>query len=86
MLSPSVPQAIETITRTVLISTEGMPVSIEEEESEVNQLSNQTSPAQRQMNEEKGTEYLVWQRAITEINFSHPDQEPLRRGGSNWCA
>ncbi|MQG89134.1 MAG: hypothetical protein FI699_09790 [SAR202 cluster bacterium] len=86
LLSPSVPQAIETITRTVLISTEGMPVSIEEDESEVNQLSNQTSPAQRQMNEEKKElNTLFWQRAINEINFSHPDQEPLRRGGSNWC-
>jgi hypothetical protein len=32
ILSPSVPQEIETVTRTVLISTEGMPVSIEENE------------------------------------------------------
>lgn len=86
LLSPSVPQEIETVTRTVLISTEGMPVSIEEDENEINPLPNQASPAQRQMKEEKKElNTLFWRRAIEEIKFSHPDQDPLRRGGSNWC-
>ena len=86
LLSPSVPQEIETVTRTVLISTEGMPVSIEEDEAEANPLPHRASPAQRQMNEEKKElNTLFWARAIKEISFSHPDQEPLRRGGSNWC-
>ena len=86
LLSPSVPQEIETVTRTVLISTEGMPVSIEEDESEINQIPNQASPAQRRMKEEKKElNTLFWQKAIEEIKFSHPDQDPLRRGGSNWC-
>ena len=85
-LSPSVPQEIETVTRTVLISTEGMPVSIEEDEAEANPLPHRASPAQRQINEEKKElNTLFWERAIKEISFSHPDQEPLRRGGSNWC-
>jgi len=86
LLSPSVPQEIETVTRTVLISTEGMPVSIEEDESEINPLPNQKSPVQRQMKEEKKElNTLFWRRAIEEIKFSHPDQDSLRRGGSNWC-
>lgn len=86
LLSPSVPQEIETVTRTVLISTEGMPVSIEEDESEINPLPNQASPTQRRMKEEKKElNTLFWQKAIEEIKFSHPDQDPLRRGGSNWC-
>lgn len=86
LLSPSVPQEIETVTRTVLLSTEGMPVSIEEDETEVNQLSNQTSPGQRQINEEKKElNTIFWRKAIEEIKFSHPDQDSLRRGGSNWC-
>jgi len=86
LLSPSVPQEIETVTRTVLISTEGMPVSIEEDESEINPLPNQSSPTQRRMKEEKKElNTLFWQKAIEEIKFSHPDQDPLRRGGSNWC-
>ena len=86
LLSPSVPQEIETVTRTVLISTEGMPVSIEEDEGEINPLPNQASPTQRRMKEEKKElNTLFWQKAIEEIKFSHPDQDPLRRGGSNWC-
>ena len=86
LLTPSVPQEIETVTRTVLISTEGMPVSIEEDESEINPLPNQASPTQRRMKEEKKElNTLFWQKAIEEIKFSHPDQDPLRRGGSNWC-
>ena len=86
LLSPSVPQEIETVTRTVLISTEGMPVSIEEDESEINPLPNQESPTQRRMKEEKKElNTLFWRRAIEEIKFSHPDQDSLRRGGSNWC-
>ena len=86
LLFPSVPQEIETVTRTVLISTEGMPVSIEEDESEINPLPNQASPTQRRMKEEKKElNTLFWQKAIEEIKFSHPDQDPLRRGGSNWC-
>ena len=86
LLTPSVPQEIETVTRTVLISTEGMPVSIEEDESEINPLPNQKSPVQRQMKEEKKElNTLFWRRAIEEIKFSHPDQDSLRRGGSNWC-
>ena len=85
LLSPSVPQEIETVTRTVLISTEGMPVSIEEDETEINPLPNQASPTQRRMKEEKKElNTLFWQKAIEEIKFSHPDQDPLRRGGSNW--
>jgi hypothetical protein len=35
--------------------------------------------------ETKELNTLFWQKAIKEISFSHPDQEPLRRGGSNWC-
>ena len=86
LLTPSVPQEIETVTRTVLISTEGMPVSIEEDESEINPLPNQASPTQRRMKEEKKElNTLFWRRAIEEIKFSHPDQDSLRRGGSNWC-
>ena len=86
LLTPSVPQEIETVTRTVLISTEGMPVSIEEDESEINPLPNQASPTQRRMKEEKKElNTLFWRRAIEEIKFNHPDQDSLRRGGSNWC-
>ena len=86
ILSPSVPQEIETVTRTVLISTEGMPVSIEDDEVTVANLVNQSTSSQQPMKEEtKELNTLFWQKAIKEISFSHPDQEPLRRGGSNWC-
>lgn len=86
ILSPSVPQEIETVTRTVLISTEGMPVSIEDDEVTGANLVNQSTSSQQPMKEEtKELNTLFWQKAIKEISFSHPDQEPLRRGGSNWC-
>jgi hypothetical protein len=35
--------------------------------------------------EVKQTNTLFWQKAISQITFEHPDQEPLRRGGNNWC-
>jgi len=86
ILSPSIPQEIETVTRTVLISTEGMPVSIEDDEVTDANFANQSSSSQQPMKEEtKELNTLFWQKAIKEISFSHPDQEPLRRGGSNWC-
>lgn len=85
ILCPSIPSETETIKRTVLISTEGMPAVIEEElEDQSEGVSS--SGLSRPMNEEvKQANTLFWQKAISQITFEHPDQEPLRRGGNNWC-
>jgi len=85
LLSPSVPSETETITRTVLMSAEGMPAIIEEDvDLDVNSTSASSTP--RPMNKEvKEANTAFWSRAMSSISFDHPEQEALRRGGNNWC-
>jgi len=85
LLSPSVPSETETITRTVLVSAEGMPAIIEEDfESDTSSASGSSvsKPMQKEIKEANSA---FWSRAMASISFDHPDQEPLRRGGNNWC-
>jgi hypothetical protein len=85
ILCPSIPSETETVKRTVLLSTEGMPAIIEED-LEVQTEGVSSSGVSRPMHQEvKQTNTLFWQKAISQITFEHPDQEPLRRGGNNWC-
>ena len=85
ILCPSVPSETETIKRTVLLSAEGMPAIIEED-LEIQTEGATTSGVSRPMHKEvKQSNTLFWQKAIAQITFEHPDQEPLRRGGNNWC-
>lgn len=86
LLSPSVPSEIETVTRTILLSPEGRPAIIEEEEmSEVTEEKPSSSGSRTHNEDVKRQNTVFWKRAIEEIQFEHPDQEPLRRGGNNWC-
>jgi len=85
LLSPAVPSETETVTRTVLLSAEGMPAIIEEEiEPQIGSSPPQSvlRPMQKEVKEANSA---FWTRAINTITFDHPDQEPLRRGGNNWC-
>ena len=84
LLSPSIPSETETVRRTVLLSAEGMPAIIEEElEAEAESLPG-PGVSRPMLKETKEANSLFWQRAIAQIVFEHPDQEPLRRGGNNW--
>lgn len=86
LLSPSVPSETETITRTVLLSAEGLPAIIEEDEvAEVSEQNARSGPTRSLDEDVKAQNNLFWSRAIERIKFDHPDQEPLRRGGNNWC-
>ena len=86
LLFPAIPSETETLTRTVLLTTDGMPAIIEEEiEADIVTNANAGGMGQPMKKETKEANSLFWNRAISEINFDHPDQEALRRGGSNWC-
>ena len=85
LLSPSVPSETETVTRTVLVSAEGMPAIIEEDVNpDVNSTSASSTPRPMQK-EVKEANNAFWSHAMSSISFDHPEQEPLRRGGNNWC-
>ena len=85
LLYPSTPARVETLTRTVLISPEGMPVQIEEDVGEP-QIESKITSGRGPMNENtKELNSIFWNNAIKRIEFDHPDQEPLRKGGNNWC-
>ena len=85
ILCPSIPSETETIKRTVLLSTEGMPAIIEEELEAQSEGASKSGSSRPMQQEVKQTNTLFWQKAISQITFEHPDQEPLRRGGNNWC-
>lgn len=85
ILYPSIVSETETIKRTVLMSTDGMPAVIEEDFEAQSQGLTSSAVSRPMRNEVKQTNTLFWQKAISQIAFEHPDQEPLRRGGNNWC-
>ena len=62
-----------------------MPAIIEED-FEPDTSSTSSSSASKPMQKEiKEANNAFWSRAMSSIRFDHPDQEPLRRGGNNWC-
>ena len=85
ILCPSIPSETETIKRTVLLSTEGMPAIIEEDLEAQTEGASKSGSSRPMHQDVKQTNTLFWQKAISQITFEHPDQEPLRRGGNNWC-
>ena len=86
LLLPAVPSETETVTRTVLLSAEGMPALIEEElTGDIETSIDKNGVAQPMKKETKEANTLFWNKVISEVRFDHPDQDPLRRGGSNWC-
>ena len=85
MLIPRVPVKTEIMTRTVLLSPEGQPATIEEEE-ETALAEPAKSGARRKLNEEKkAMNAAFWAEAIKAISFDHPDQESLKKRGNNFC-
>lgn len=80
-LLPSIPTKTETLQKTVLVSTDGIPVTIEEdfEESELAVRTPNNNSAQKEINSE------FYSRLTQSVKFDHPDQEPLRKGGNNWA-
>ncbi|MDA9020044.1 hypothetical protein N9H60_02570 [Flavimaricola sp.] len=85
LLSPTIPTETETVIRTVLLSAEGMPAIIEEEYEKNSNADLVVDSNRSRGNEAKKANSIFWNRAIEEVKFDHPDQEQLRRGGSNWC-
>ena len=85
MLIPRVPVKTETMTRTVLLSPDGQPATIEDEEETA--LAEPTkSGVRRKLNEEKkAMNAAFWAEAIKAISFDHPDQESLKKRGNNFC-
>jgi len=80
-LLPSMPIKTETIQKTVLVSTEGMPILIEEEveDSDPVRRTRVNNNVQKDINNE------FYSKLIKSVRFDHPDQEPLRKGGNNWA-
>lgn len=85
LLSPTIPSETETVTRTVLLSAEGMPAVIEEDVENTSNLTSVVGINRPMSVEVKDANRIFWAKAIEEIKFDHPDQDQLRRGGSNWC-
>lgn len=73
LLSPAIPYETKTIKRKVLISAEGSPVPIEQDESDVPSYDNNKKIKNR----------LFWDKAIKQIKFDHPDQQALEKGSNN---
>ena len=80
-LLPSIPTKTETVQKTVLVSTEGIPITIEEdfEESELAVRTPNNNSAQKEINSE------FYSKLTQSVKFDHPDQEPLKKGGNNWA-
>ena len=88
LLSPAIPYETKTIKRKVLISAEGSPVSIEQDESDVPSYDNNKKTKGRSSNKGKKIKNrLFWDKAIKQIKFDHPDQQALeKRSNNNGCA
>jgi hypothetical protein len=80
-LLPSVPVKTETIQKTVLVSTEGMPLNVEEDIDDIDpiQSTRVNNSVQKNINNE------FYSKLTSIIKFDHPDQEPFRKGGNNWA-
>jgi len=80
-LLPSVPVKTETIQKTVLVSTEGMPVVLEDEieENGITQNPRVSNQVQKEANS------LFYSNLVKAVIFEHPEQEKLRKGGNNWA-
>ena len=80
-LLPSIPTKTETVQKTVLVSTEGIPITIEEdfEESDLTAHTHSSNGAQKEINND------FYSKLLRSVKFDHPDQEPLRKGGNNWA-
>lgn len=85
LLSPTIPSETETVTRTVLLSAEGMPAVIEEDVENTSNTTSTVGVNRPMSNETKDANRNFWSKAIEVIEFDHPEQDQLRRGGSNWC-
>lgn len=84
LLSPAIPYETKTIKRKVLISAEGSPVPIEQDESDVPSYDNNKKTKGRSSNEgQKIENRLFWDKAIKQIKFDHPDQQALEKGSNN---
>ncbi len=80
LLIPSVPVKTETVTKTVLLSTEGMPAIVEDDQNE-----NSLDPVRGSLDEaSKNRNREFWDGFIREVEFEHPEQEKPRHGGNNW--
>ncbi|MDA7754242.1 hypothetical protein N8933_04465 [Pseudomonadales bacterium] len=80
-LLPSMSTKTETIQKTVLVSAEGIPMTVEEdfEEDELSGHLPKNNSAQKDLNNE------FFSKLIQAVKFDHPDQEPLKKGGNNWA-
>ncbi len=80
ILLPKVPSKTEIVTKTVIITGEGTPMTIEEEISE--ESDSGITRKRDEVKKENNREF--WTKIIKEIKIEHPDQEPPRHGGNNW--
>ena len=80
ILIPSVPVRTETLTKTVLVTPTGAPVTIQEDVPEASEVE----PSRQMTSETKARNAVFWDKVIEFLKFDHPDQGPARRGGNNW--
>ena len=81
LLIPVVPVKTETITKTVLLTSEGMPAIVEEDQEGISRSGSQ--PRQDEAARTRNREF--WDQFIKVMEFDHPDQERPRHGGNNWA-
>ncbi|MDW3682996.1 hypothetical protein RA280_14810 [Cupriavidus sp. CV2] len=86
LLVPSVPFKTEVVQHTVLVSSEGVPVSIDRGDARERLASRELSGERIESDsiDKRLANRAFWDRFIAEVHFDHPDQMPPRHGGNNW--
>ena len=82
ILLPKVPSKTEIVTKTVITSSDGSPMTIEEDVNEDRTDGTGINYKRDEIKKESNREF--WSKIIKEIKIEHPDQEPPRHGGNNW--
>ena len=80
LLIPVVPVKTETITKTVLLTSAGMPAIVEEDQEELSRGGSGSRLDETAKNRNRE----FWDQFIKRMKFDHPDQEAPRHGGNNW--
>lgn len=80
LVVPSIPFRTEVHRQRLLVSSDGMPVELDNGDDE-REMDPVADPGNR---ERKARNREFWQRFIDEVTFDHPEQARPRHGGNNW--
>lgn len=80
LVVPSIPFRTEVHHQRILMSSDGMPVEIDDRDNE-DELDAVVDPSSA---DRRAGNRAFWQRFIEEVIFDHPDQLIPKHGGNNW--